>query len=101
MPEYSGIHSPVYEEVINRITKLTMGHTVVDFPEFTLMQARSIQVYSQRLKRVVFLYDKPEDKVRSFPDNLKIQVENDAETSRLLGHMRSIMVLDDLADAAG
>lgn len=92
-------YSQFYEEVISRITKLVAGQTCVDFPEFTLTQAMSIQIHSKRLSRVVFMYYKISARCRQFPDNPKIQSENEAETARLLPLMRSIMVLEDLADA--
>ena len=92
-------YSEVYEEVIKRITKLTKGHTAVDYPEFTLTQSTSIQIHSKRLKRVVFMYYKISARSRHFDYNSKIQTENEAEVVRLLLLMRSIMVLEDLADA--
>ena len=67
--------------------------------EFKLMQHSSLQVYSKKLFRVVFMYHKITKTCRRFKDNFGlVEEENQEELKRLLELMRRTMVLEDLAD---
>jgi hypothetical protein len=64
--------------------------------EFQAFKGTTIQLYSQRLSRVVMMYDPIAEEYRILL-NPAINMENHDEILRMLPLLRGMMVLDDLA----
>lgn len=90
--------SEIEQEILNRATRLLECKKDFHHKEFILMQHFSIQVYSKKLCRVVFMFYKKAKTLRVL-DYVPYKVmENQNELKRLLERMRRIMVLEDMAD---
>lgn len=89
---------PKLLETIFRADKLLAGRASLDHPEFNIMSGTtSLQIYSKRLMRVVFLFHKEGTDLRVL-SSYKMESDNQEELDRIVRLMRGLMVLEDLAD---
>ena len=89
---------PKLLETLFRSDRILAGGEGFDHPEFKIMSGTtSLQIYSKRLMRVVFLFRKEGTDLRVL-SSYKMESDNQEELDRIVRLMRGLMVLDDMAE---